>query len=256
VHSAIWAHGMGRTALFAIMICLPLGACAVPVQQTESQAPLPQPEGWKALLIAGDDAEPAFDNGVDAMAGKLESFGVPAANISILKASAAGAEAATQDNIIRDFSDLDPAAGEGCFVFITSHGAPNKGLVVRSANAFLNPVDLDSFLNRSCGRNPTVVIASGCFSGIFAEGQSMPTPNRLILTAARDDRPSFGCNAKRQLTIFDKCVLGNLDPGLRWQAAMDRIRACVAANVQALGIEAASSPRISVGEAVADLKVF
>ena len=40
-----------------------------------------QPKGWKVLLIAGDDQEPAFDNAVAAMAAKLASFGVPQANM-------------------------------------------------------------------------------------------------------------------------------------------------------------------------------
>ena len=84
----------------------------------------------------------------------------------------------------------------------------------------------------------------------------MPAANRIILTAARFDRPSFGCNAKRNLTVFDQCVLSNLDPGLRWQAAMDMISACVATNERTLGVEASSSPQISVGAAVANLRVF
>ena len=43
---------------------------------------------------------------------------------------------------------------------------------------------------------------------------------------------------------------------LRWQAAMDMISACVATNERMLGVEASSSPQISVGAAVANLRVF
>jgi hypothetical protein len=243
------------TALMAAMLCLSLAACTSPPPPSLSAVPLPQPRSWKALLIAGDDREPAFDNAVDAMAAKLETFGVPPGNIKILKASGRGAQTATARNIVDAFTRLDPAAGEGCFVFITSHGGRDEGLVIKSAQAFLSPDNLDSFLNRSCGASPTVVIASGCFSGIFAEGQSMPSPNRMILTAARDDRTSFGCDAKRKFTVFDQCVLGNLVPDQPWQTAMTRIRACVDTNEKALGVEA-SSPQISAGAAVADLRVF
>jgi hypothetical protein len=216
---------------------------------------LPQPMGWKALLIAGDDEEPAFDNAVDAMADKLEGFGVPRANIMVLKASGHGSQAATTANIMQDFARLEPTAGEGCFVFITSHGGQDEGLVMTLAQAFLSPDDLDSLLDGSCGSSPTVVVASGCFSGSFAEGQSMPAPNRMILTAARDDRTSFGCDAERKFTIFDQCVLDNLDAGEHWQAAMEHIRACVAANEQTLDVEP-SLPQLSAGAAVTDLKVF
>ena len=45
----------------------------------------PQPVGWKALLIAGDFQEMAFDNAVDAMAHRLASFGVPVGNMTVLK---------------------------------------------------------------------------------------------------------------------------------------------------------------------------
>ena len=256
MRSATSARGRGRQGLLAAALCLFLAACVSPRPPTALAEALPQPRSWKALLIAGDNAEPAFDNAVDIIAGKLEISGVPRANIIVLKASGLGTQAATAANILDDFTRLDPAAAEGCFIFITSHGAENKGLMMTSANAFLTPDDLDSLLNRSCGASPTVVIASGCFSGIFAEGRTMPTANRMILTAARDDRPSFGCNAKRKLTFFDQCVISNLLSGLRWQVAMDRTRGCVATNERLLGIDASSSPQISVGAAVADLRVF
>ena len=51
-------------------------------------------------------------------------------------------------------------------------------------------------------------------------------------------------------------TLGNLRHGQHWQAAMEGIRACVAKNEQAMGVKAPSSPRISVGAGVADLRVF
>jgi Peptidase C13 family len=256
MRSVTSTHGRGLQVLLAVALCLSLATCVSPQPPAVSVGPLPQPRSWKALLIAGDDAEPAFDNAVDVMADKLETFGVPRANIMVLKASGLGTQAATAANIMHGFTRLDPSAAEGCFIFITSHGAPNKGLVITSANTFLNPDNLDSLLNRSCGTSPTVVIASGCFSRIFAEGQTMPAANRIILTAARDDRASFGCNAKRNLTLFDQCALSNLDPGLRWHVAMGRITACVATNERTLGIEASSSPQISVGAAVVNLRVF
>src|SRR5262249_28336441 len=146
--------------------------------------------------------------------------------------------------------------GEGCFVFITSHGAENEGLVIRSAGSFLDPQHMGGLLDRSCGAGPTVVIASGCYSGIFAEGDSMPAPNRMILTAARDDRRSFGCSAEREFTVFDQCVLSHLERGQRWTAAMQKIRDCVSANEQTLGVDAASLPQISAGVGVVDLEIF
>jgi hypothetical protein len=216
----------------------------------------PQPKGWKAVLIAGDDRERAFDDAVDAMARKLASFGVPNANITILKSSGDDEDAATVENIKAAFADLDPGRDDGCFVFATSHGAPGRGLFVRRAQAYLSPGALDGLLGRSCGGRPTVVVASGCYSGIFADGPPLVAPNRTILTAARDDRPSFGCNASLEYTVFDRCILESLKRGLAWRVVMDNTRACVSGSEWDMRVQDPSEPQLSIGAAVANLKVF
>ena len=245
-----------KAILLAAALSISLAACNSPSPRTASNGPLPQPTGWKAVLIAGDNREPAFDTAVDAVAGKLSAFGVPRTDITILKATGRGPQAATEANVVGAFESLAPGTGDGCFVFVTSHGGRDSGLVIEPAHAFLSPVNLDDLLSGPCEARPTVVIASGCYSGIFAEGQSMPASNRVILTAARDDRTSFGCDDKRRFTVFDECLLGNFVRGLSWQAVMDRIRACVAWNEQAFGVQAPSSPQIWLGAEVADLRVF
>jgi hypothetical protein len=216
----------------------------------------PAPRQWHAVLIAGDDAEPAFDNAVSAMADRLAAFGVPRRQMALLSSSGRQGRPATAENIRRAFAGLSPGAGEGCFVFVTSHGAPREGLVLTRAKAMLSPDTLAGLLDAACGRHPTVVIASGCFSGSFAEGDAMPLATRIVLTAARDDRPSFGCNASQRYTVFDRCVLESLKPGLLWAEVMRRARRCVTAAEQALGVDRPSSPQLSVGTAVAGLAVF
>lgn len=215
-----------------------------------------QPAGWKALLIAGDNQEAAFDNAVDAMARKLSDFGVPPGNITILKASGVDEDAATPENIRTGFASLAADPGEGCFVYVTSHGVRGRGLIMRRARMFLSPRALGVLLNQSCGDRPTVVIASGCFSGIFAEEAPLLAANRAILTAARDDRPSFGCNANLEYTVFDHCVLDSLERGIAWSLVMDRTRVCVSGNEWDLRVREPSEPQISVGDAVSSLRVF
>lgn len=230
------------------LLCLLLAACAT--AEAPPAAPLPQPAAWKAVLIAGDNSEPAFDNAVDAMADKLVGFGVRPEDIAVLKASAADGQAADRGHIFEAFDALAPAGDDGCFVFITSHGDPQRGLVMRAAKDFLGPDELDRLLDRRCAERPTVVIASGCFSGIYARGDSMPAANRTILTAARRDRTSFGCNASRQFTIFDECVLDNLDQGRPWQAVMDATRDCVVRYEDQANVRPASAPQIFIGPRV------
>jgi hypothetical protein len=87
---------------FALLIALLLAGWASPDEAAHS---LPQPAAWKAVLIAGDAAEPAFDHAVEAMAAKLQGFGLRPQDIVTLRSPA-------------------PAPSDGCFVFITSHGVP------------------------------------------------------------------------------------------------------------------------------------
>jgi Peptidase C13 family len=245
-----------KTILLAAALGLSLVACGAPADIASAKpAAAAQPAGWKAVLIAGDNQEPAFDNAVDAMASKISEFGVPRSDISILKATAVDGKAATKENIRRAFAELHAAPSDGCFVFITSHGGQGRGLVLARERGFLTPGELGGLLSGACGDRPTVVIASGCYSGSFAEGRAMPAPNRAILTAARDDRPSFGCNASLRYTVFDQCVLDSLDRGMSWRDLMGQIRRCVAARERTMGV-AASDPQLSVGPAAGGLKVF
>jgi hypothetical protein len=131
----------------------------------------------------------------------------------------------------------------------------HEGLVMTRARATMKPITLSQLLDASCGDRPTVVIASGCFSGGFAEVDGMRGDNRVILTAARADRPSFGCNAGLEYTIFDRCALENLIKGLAWAVVMNRARGCVAAEERKLDVTP-SEPQLFVGAGVQDLRVF
>ena len=235
---------MKRVALY---LCCFIAACTSRVEPVD---PLPQPTGWTAVLIAGDNKTPAFDNAVDVMAEKLKSYGVDAKDIVTLKASADGTAAATRSNIDRAFTNLAPAAGQGCFVFVTSHGTYGRGLVLAASRTNLSPGNLDDLLDRQCGDRPTVVIASGCFSGIYTSSRSMQAANRIILTAARSDRTSFGCGASSLLTVFDYCILTGIDQGLSWQAVMEKTRGCVTRYEEEAHLHPPSSPQIFVGQAM------
>ena len=243
-----------RKILLVLALGFSVAACEAPSDAAAKPSDAPQPAGWKAVLIAGDDHEPAFDNAVDAMAEKLARFGVPRSDISVLKATADAGHAATQSNIRRAFAELRPGPADGCFVFITSHGGEGRGLVLVRDDAFLSPAELAGLLNGACGSRPAVVVASGCYSGIFA-AQGMPAANRAILTAARADRPSFGCNAGLRYTVFDQCVLDNMERGITWLDVMDRTRRCVSARERTLA-DRPSYPQLSVGYAATGLKVF
>jgi hypothetical protein len=118
---------------------------------------------------------------------------------------------------------------------------------------FLTPRALDGALARGCGNAPTVVIVSACYSGAFAE-PPMNRANRIILTAARSDRPSFGCKAGRQYTVYDRCLLAALDHGASWPDAYADIRGCVA-RAEIVGHFTPSEPQAYFGSAVTGMPI-
>ncbi len=81
-------------------------------------------------------------------------------------------------------------------------------------------------MDENCGRAPTVAIVSGCYSGIFL-GQATEGPNRIILTAARRDRTSFGCSADEDSTYFDACLFDAWPHSRTWEVLFDRTADCV-----------------------------
>jgi len=162
-----------------------------------------------------------------------------------------GVRTATLTRVAAAIADLRPGPGQGCLVYATSHGAPGRGLFLAPSNNFLTPSALDDALARGCGDAPTVVIMSGCFSGNFAK-PPVSRANRIVLTAARRDRASFGCGAGREYTVYDACLLTAMDHAATWQDAYGSIRACVARAEKGTGFPP-SEPQAYFGPAVANL---
>jgi len=212
---------------------------------------------WQVVLAAGDDAQPVFDNATRELGRRLATAGVPPGNIHRLSASspevAAGAEQATAELLLRRIADLPARPGDQCLIFLTSHGERDSGVWLARSNRALTPDELARALSRGCSAVPTVVIVSTCYSGSFATGK-MARPNRVILTAARGDRPSFGCQAHRIYNFFDECLLGALPQAATWRSVSDGADRCVRGMEHALGVRP-SEPQAYFGGTVAALKV-
>jgi hypothetical protein len=215
------------------------------------------PGSWQVVLAAGDDAESVFDNATREMSRRLAAAGIPPGNIHRLSASSAeleaGAEPATVDALLRQIADLPARLGDRCLIFLTSHGEQGAGLWVARSNRALSPDELARALSGGCAAVPTVVIISACYSGGFAAGK-MAKPNRLILTAARGDRPSFGCQVRRNYNFFDQCLLAALPHAGTWRAVFDGTGRCVRRMEHALGV-LPSQPQGYFGATVAGLQV-
>jgi hypothetical protein len=207
---------------------------------------------WRVVLVAGDNAQPVFDNAVAAMARWLGTLGVPAEDIHRLSASPAAGnppmQPASASRILHTIATLDARPGERCLVFMTSHGQRGEGVWLAYSGEFLHPAALAQALATGCGNVPTVVIVSSCYSGAF-NSRVMRAPNRIILTAARADRPSFGCQADRTYTVFDQCLLGTLAQAANWRAVYKQNTSCVQRHEHQLGV-LASQPQAYFGKPV------
>jgi hypothetical protein len=238
---------------FALFVC----AATLLILLATAGYSAPLAARWEAVLAAGDRAEPVFDNAVAALDDWLLDRGVLPADIHRLSASPGRAELpaepASAQQLLRRIASLPARPGDRCLVFVTSHGERGSGLVLAYAEEFLTPAALASALSGGCANAPTVVIMSGCFSGSFAAGP-MTAPNRIILTAARADRPSFGCQADRTYTVFDECLLAALPRARLWRGAFDMTVACVRQREAQMRV-LPSEPQHFYGERVRDLPV-
>ena len=87
--------------------------------------------GWQVVLVAGDDAEPVFDNATRELGQRLAAAGVSASNIHRLSANAAelspDVEPAQAKVLLRRIAELPARVGDRCLVFLTSHGERGAG---------------------------------------------------------------------------------------------------------------------------------
>lgn len=206
---------------------------------------------WRAVLIAGDNNSPAFDNGVQSLREKLVAHGVT--NISVYSSNAAAtapAQLATAANVA---TALRTSGGDACLVFVTSHGE-EKGFVLKTDRRLFDPGSLDRVLSAGCGSVPTVVVVSACHSGTFLT-PDMRKPNRVILTAAAKDRSSFGCGAGDQYTYYDQCLLQHFDGARTWRDLAAATRTCVENQERRMGVRQSSLPQTFVGAQVEDLRL-
>ena len=128
-----------------------------------------------------------------------------------------------------------------------SAGAP-RGMIL--GGTMLQPETLAGIVDSTCGDRPTVIIISACFSGVFLP--ALEGDNRMILTAARPDRTSFGCTQDARYPYFDACVVKDLPGAHDFPDLADRVKGCVANREQETGMSPPSEPQVFIGSKVAD----
>jgi len=209
--------------------------------------------GWGAVVIAGDwkgsrgGPTEAFDNARRDVAAELVRIGFSPGNIvqySVRPERYAREKPAKSDirAIFEGMSQLSARTPDGCLVYLTSHGLP-QGVVVDQA--ILPPGILSAMLDRTCGARPTIAVISACFSGVFVP--ELGAANRMVMTAARPDRTSFGCGESNRYPFFDECFLQSAPTARDFPGLAERVRTCVAEREIVEKVSPPSEPQIFIG---------
>ncbi len=209
---------------------------------------------WAAVVISGDnqaahsDAHTeTFDNARRDFGRALQRSGFSEANIAEFSVEPSRHRDTTPGparigDIAAALQRLTAQAKGGCLFYLTSHGSPDGAVL---GERVLAPSAIAGLLNSACGDRPTVVVVSACYSGVFVA--SLARPNRLVLTAARRDRSSFGCGESDRYPYFDACVLEAMPVSADFLVLAKKARLCVARRERQEGMGPPSDPQIAVG---------
>lgn len=212
--------------------------------QSRTPAPSSRFEGWASAIIQADWRDgrghpiQAFDNARRDLVRGFLGTGFSRADMVDYSLQTQG-----PDEVLAGVRAAAGRTTRGCLLYFTSHGAPD-GMVFGDAPR-MTPDIMANLVRNSCGTRPTVVIVSACYSGIFLN--ALQGPNRMILTAARRDRTSFGCGADERYPWFDGCILESLPTATDFLALAAETRACVSRKETEAKVEHPSEPQLFVG---------
>ena len=171
---------------------------------------------WSVAVIAGDyrshSGAPSevFDNARRDVAAQFKKMGFSPENVvqfSIRpdRYPAESPKLAALAVLREQLVQTAERAKAGCLIYYTSHGAPGGLVMMTEPDEFITPGQLNRLVQTACPNRPVVFVLSACFSGSFIPG--LAGNDRMILTAARPDRSSFGCGDNDKYPFFDACVL-------------------------------------------------
>ena len=209
---------------------------------------------WAAVVVAGDfhaahtnNPTETFDNARRDVSAELIRKGFSPGNLrefSVRPELYPDVKPGKSDlePIYQSLKELTQHATAGCLIYFSSHGAP-QGVVLNGQ--ILPPGLMDQMISSACGQRPTIVIISACFSGVFVP--ALADVNRMIITAARPDRSSFGCSESDKYPYFDACMLKVLPSAHDFVALAPAVQGCVAAKETETGMRPPSEPQVFVG---------
>ncbi len=205
-------------------------------------------DGWSAVIVAADWRDgrgqtiEAFDNARRDLARAFVEAGFDPALMTTLSLRPDVPAPVTAAEALETIRRAGQAGPRGCLLYFTSHG--NRTHMV-FGDGRLTPPQMAELVDQACGSRPTVVVVSACFSGAFIP--ALGAPNRVVITAARRDRSSFGCAADATWPYFDGCMLESLPTAPDFIALAHAARTCVARREQAENLSPPSEPQLAIG---------
>ena len=221
--------------------------------------PVSAQAAWHAIMVSGDDSIRNFDNSRDALGELFAAKGLAAENQHHLNSQFSleakpPADQATLQALALSFTQLNiRPEQDACLFYVSSHGKQGDGVYMKRVHdGQLTPAQLNTALNWTCGTAPTVVMVSACYSGQFI--QPLHADNRIIMTAASAQRPSFGCSEAQEYTFWDGCVIDHFERSSTWENLYTNVKQCIAQKEQQLGYPA-SQPQAYFGKNMRGLKL-
>ncbi|HJV43797.1 C13 family peptidase [Caulobacter sp.] len=211
---------------------------------------------WAAVVVAGDfhshsgGTTEAFDNARRDVSRTLVGLGFERSAIAQFSVrpdrypSESPGRSDTQA-ISEALRIKTASAKAGCLFYISSHGSPDGAVLGKT---ILRPQLLAAMLDQACPNRPSIVVVSACFSGVFIP--PLQKSDRLVLTAARSDRASFGCGESDKYPYFDDCFLSAAPTARDFTALGAGAQACVARREKETGAEPPSEPQVWIGAAL------
>ncbi|MFN3576586.1 MAG: C13 family peptidase [Tabrizicola sp.] len=207
-----------------------------------------------ALALGGAADQSVFLTEVESVARILDTqYGAGARTLRLANSRAHPTRypLANRANLARALSEIGARQGpeDLAFLFLTSHGREEEFALEfdEAGTRNLTSAEFRAMLDAS-GIGPAVIVLSACFSGSFID--DIAAPDRLVITAARRDRTSFGCRDGADWTefgksFFDRALRADPDPRRAFPVAA----ADVARKEAADGLTP-SLPQVSEGAAI------
>jgi len=210
------------------------------------------------LAVAGDGSQEVFRREVEFVRAQFDrDFGTRGRSLVLInsRTTVASAPLATLTSLRESLQAIGARMNRErdiLFLFLTSHGLRDHEFRLNQ-NAMtlqsLQPKALAAMLQEA-GIRWKVVVVSACYSGGFVE--PLRSDSTLVITAARADRVSFGCEDANEFTDFGRAYFKEALPkAASFQDAFARAQKLVDEWERQAKLEA-SLPQISEPKAIVD----